>query len=166
MNLDQSIAIISTSILLATAIIYLFQWREMKKSASLQEKTAILQVFNSILQILQQENVRSARRNLIQNSNPTFEQWTPEQIHDAEIACGTFDAVAIILRKTNIDYKMVASEWTDTIIRCWEHAKPMINAYRKRSGSNYWDDYEWLYNNTVKLSDSVTQSVGKHRLSW
>ena len=125
----------------------------------MQEKTAILQVFYSVIQILQQENVRSARRNLIHNENQDFEQWTSDQIHDAEIACGTFDAVAIILRKTSMDYKMVAAEWTDAIVLCWEHAKPIIQAYRKRSGPNYWDDYEWLYNLTVKYRDSLNQPI-------
>ena len=50
-----------------------------------------------------------------------------------------------------IEKDLVVNEWRDSIIKCWEAAKPMIEEYRKKRGKDFWDDFEKLYKEAMKI---------------
>ena len=140
--------LLGTTIILITAIFVLFQLREMKRAT-------IAQAFFAIVSYLQTPECREARKILIKLDEKDFTKWTDEQIKNAEIACSTYDGVGILLRKKVIDHRMITAEYRNSIIRCWKHAQPMIESYRKERGKDFWDDIEWLCENAKKYGNGV-----------
>ena len=135
--------LVASIVIIVTALIAVYQLREMKRAT-------VAQAFSTILSQLQASEVREARKTLIQINETDFSKWTPEQIQRAEIACNTYDCIAILLRRRVIDSKMVTAEWRTSITRCWEHAAPMVAAYRNDRGIDFWNDFEWLYGITKR----------------
>ena len=93
------------------------------------KRATVAQAYSTIVDTLQTPEVREARKSLIHIDEADFSKWTDEQKAKAEIACNAYDIVGILLRRRVIDLRMVTAEWNNSIIRCWEHALPMINAY-------------------------------------
>lgn len=147
----DAIAAISTAlsavVVLATGLIIFYQLREMKKGT-------VAQAFSTIATMLDDDKVRMARRTLMNVSKSDFTSWTQKEINDAEIACSRYDSVGIMVRHGMVDHKMVTKEWRNSIIRCWEHAQPMITAFRKDRGSDFWDDFQWLYGRAKEAKTS------------
>jgi len=133
-------------VFIVTAIIAVVQLREMKRGT-------IAQAFSAIVSLLHSEKCRKARKVLMNIEEKDFAKWTEDQVDDAEIACSTYDIVGILLRRKVIDHRMVTAEWGQSIVKCWEHAEPMITRYRKGRGQDYWDDFEDLYNKARDLKD-------------
>ncbi len=142
MEIWNAIAAISTLIasvvIVITALIAVIQLREMKRAT-------IAQAFATILTYLRAPEAREARRVLVHTEQADFSKWTDEQIQKSELACSTWDAIGILLRREVVDPKMVTKEWRDSITRCWEHAVPMTMEFRRDRGFDFWDDFEWLY---------------------
>jgi hypothetical protein len=109
---------------------------------------------STIATMLDDEKVRMARRTLMKITNDDFTSWTQEEIDHAEIACSKYDTVGIMVRHGIVDHKMVTREWRNSIIRCWEHAQPMITTYRKDRGSDFWNDFQWLYDRAKEIRTS------------
>jgi len=134
-----SISTLLASIIVAgTAVIAVMQLREMKQAT-------IAQAYSIVLAYVRAPEAREARKVLVHIHEADFSKWTDEQIQKAEFACSTWDAIGILLRRRVIDPKMITKEWRDSIVRCWENALPMIDAFRKNRGGDFWDDFEWLY---------------------
>ena len=132
-------------IILGTAIFAVFQLREIQSSRK-------LSAFISVRQFLQEESKRRARKILITVlSGKDFKDWSEEEIETAEKACESYDFVGIMVSKKLIEKDFIVTEWRDSIIKCWEAAKPMIIKYRKTRGKDYWDDFEKIYRMAKKI---------------
>ena len=137
--------LVSALVIFITGFFLFYQLREMKKAT-------IAQAFSSIATMLDDDRVRNARYTLMSISQNDFTKWTEKEIDNAAKACSTFDTVGIMVSNGIIDHKMVTREWRYSIIECWEHAQPMIAAYRKQRGKDFWDDFEGLYNKAKLIS--------------
>jgi hypothetical protein len=115
------------------------------------KRGTVAQAFSTIASILDDEKVRMARRTLMGNSKPDFTTWTQKEKDDAETACVNYDTVGIMVHNKIIDKRMVVKEWRYSIIKSYEHARPMITDYRKTRGNDFWDDFEWLYQEAKKI---------------
>ncbi|HEC92311.1 MAG TPA: hypothetical protein ENI51_04860 [Candidatus Atribacteria bacterium] len=142
-NFLSSSAFVSL-VLLVTAVIALWQLREISRSRKV---TAFLELYK----FLQDENFRTARRTLIRLSGKKFKDWSEEEIYEAERACQSYDLAGIMFKHRLIDKALVVDERRDSIIKCWEAAKPMIDEYRKERGKDFWDGFEALYEEAKKL---------------
>jgi len=131
-------------VILITAIFAVLQLREISRSRK-------VTAFMNLSQFLQREEIREARRILIGTSGKNFEDWSKEEIEAAEKACSTYDVAGIMVSKKLIEKDLVVNEWRDSIIKCWEAAKPMIEEYRKKRGKDFWDDFEKLYKEAMKI---------------
>jgi len=131
-------------VILITAIFAVLQLREITKS----RKVA---AFMTLSQFLQQDEVRKARRTLIGILGKEFEDWSKEEIEEAEKVCSTYDVAGIAVSKNLIEGDLVVNEWRDSLIKCWEAASPMIMEYRKKRGKDFWDDFEKLYEMAKKI---------------
>ena len=131
-------------VILITAIFAVLQLREISRSRK-------VTAFMNLSQFLQREEIRRARRILIGTSGKSFEDWSEEEIEAAERACSTYDVAGIMVSKKLIEKDLVVNEWRDSIIKCWEAAKPMIEEYRKKRGKDFWDDFEKLYKEAMKI---------------
>ena len=144
----NTISAISTAfmalVILITAIFAVLQLREISRSRK-------VTAFMNLSQFLQREEIREARRILIGTSGKNFGDWSKEEIEAAEKACSTYDVAGIMVSKKLIERDLVVNEWRDSIIKCWEAAKPMIEEYRKKRGKDFWDDFEKLYKEAMKI---------------
>jgi len=146
--IETAIAFLEFLVVAVGIAFAVYQLREMKK-----DRTA--QIFLGIVSLLQEPKCREARRSLIQLDERDFTKWSDEQKSHAEHACNTYDVVAILLQREVIDPTMITAEWRNSIIRCWNNAQPMISAYRRERGQDYWDDFDWLYEEAKKLGRDV-----------
>ena len=131
-------------VILITAILAILQLRENSRSRK-------VTAFISLYQFLQQEEIRKARGILIGISRGNFKDWSKEDIEASEKACHTYDVAGIMVSKKLIEEDLVVNEWRDSIIKCWEAAKPMILEYRKERGEDFWDDFERIYEKANKI---------------
>lgn len=123
-----------------TAIIALWELREMTK-------TRKVSAFIEIYKVLQDEDIRQARRKLIAlgKSKKKFSNWTDEEIIAAEKASQTYDMAGIMVNKKLMGKKLIINERRDSIIKCWEAAAPMIKKYQSERGKDFWNDFEKIY---------------------
>lgn len=126
-----------TLIILFTAFYAAFQLREIKKSRK-------LTAFVSLSEFLQEESTRKARGVLLKSSKKGFNNLSEEDKKAAEKACSTYELAGIMTTKKLIDKDLIL-KWRDSIIKCWEAAKPMVIEYRKSRGRDYCDSFEKLY---------------------
>ena len=131
-------------VILITAIFAIFQLREVVMSRK-------VSAFISVCQYLQKEDARKARDILIKVLGKDFKDWSKEEIEAAEKSCSTYDIAGIMVSKKLIEKDLILDEWRNSIIKCWEAAKPMIIEYRKDRGEDFWDDFEKLYEMAIKI---------------
>ncbi len=110
-----------------------------------------LDAFINLIQVLQKEDIREARRILIEKvAKKEYKDWSLDERKQSERVCHTYDTAGIMSSKKHIDGKLVVANWHDSITKCWEAAKPMIMEHRKERGKDFWDNFEELYNEAVK----------------
>ena len=125
-------------VILITAILAVLQLSEISRSRK-------VTAFMNISQFLQREEIREARSILIRASEKDFKDWSKEEIRAAEKACSTYDVAGGMVIKKLIEKDLVVYEWRDSIIKCWEAAKSMVNKYRETRGRDYWHSFEKIY---------------------
>jgi hypothetical protein len=130
----------SALVILGTAIIAIKQLKAIKKSRQ-------LDAFTNFIQFLQREDIREARRVLIEDlsKKKPFASWSKDDIKQAEKACHTYDAVGVMDAKWPIEKNFVVKVNHDSITKCWEAAQPMIEEYRRKRGEDFWGNFENLY---------------------
>ena len=147
MNWDM-ISAISTAfmalVIFITAIVAARQLKEISKSRK-------VDTFMRLSEYLQREEIREARGTLISTSGKRYEDWSKEEAEATEKACHTYDYAGVMARRKLIEKSLVANEWRDSIIKCWEAAKPMIMEYRKKRGADFWVGFEKLYHEAKKI---------------
>jgi hypothetical protein len=102
--------------------------------------------YKSIVEILQAEEIRTARRYLFKNlEQKTFEFWNQEDRREAEKVCHTYDAVGQMVRYGFIPRYYVVDSWGASLRRTWAITMPLVYEFRQKNNSaEIWDDYEWL----------------------
>lgn len=148
----SAIATVSMSgVILATAIIALGQLREIQKSRR-------SDAFTNLVQFLQREDIREARRILIRElSKKSFNSWTPDERQKAEMACHTYAAAGMMEEEGYVKKGFIAKEWHNSIVQCWEAAEPMITEYRDDRGKDFWFRFERLYKRAKKYEEALKQ---------
>lgn len=149
MDWELMVSISTAIIFLISAVLVFYQLREMRKAT-------VGATFVPVISLLQEERVTKARHILMGITETNYDKWTEKEKENAHLAAARYDAVGIMLRRKVIDHKMVTSEWRYSIIKCWEHAQPYITFARRSRGSDYMDDFEWLYKEAKKSEKTAT----------
>lgn len=106
--------------------------------------------FSIIFSTLQSEDVREARKRIL-DIHDKYSTWNPDTKKDAEKIGHTYDTVGILLKRGVVPYSYVIEEWHDSIIKCWGKCSDMIEEYRISRGDDFWDEFETLYNRSIKF---------------
>jgi len=120
-----------------TLIVYLFMLIAMRSASQGQN---ILTVFS----LIQQPHIHNARRILLSLRNKPLDEWSQEERLAADIACGTYDQLAILLKSKVIPLRVITDNWGNSIRECRRVASPLIAQYRQQRGPGFWDDLDWL----------------------
>jgi|GEM_PF-2881355 len=132
-----------------SAIFIIWQLSEMRR-------TTQAQAYSVAREILQDEKVRKARRAVFQlgQKGKSLQEWSEEDIENAEIVCHTYDAVGQMVRYKLLPKKFIIDSWGPSLRQSWPILSPLIYKYRKDwNAFEVWDDYEWLANEARKLDD-------------
>lgn len=141
------VSAISTAIMAVVISISVYY---VKLQLDLMKKTAKHENTVELIKFLQREETRKARGILIRLPVTAFaryeqyEQWTTEEIEAAEITCATYDVAGIMLSQELVDEDLL-KRWHDSIVKCWNAAQPMIEAYRKERGDDYYKGFKDLF---------------------
>ncbi len=127
-------------VILIAAIIALLQLNEIRKARR-------VDALVNLVQFLQNEDTRKARGILIEElSEKEFKNWSEDERKQAEKPCHTYNFAGIMDAQKFVEKDFIAKKWRNSVIRCWEAARPMIEEYRVDRGSDFWEDFEALYN--------------------
>jgi hypothetical protein len=109
-------------------------------------KATYANTYKAALDILQAEEVRTARRVVFRNlSNKQFDSWDDQEKCEAEKVCHSYDSVAQMVRYSILPKAWIISNWGDSTKRSWYILSPLVISYRtQRNSPELWDDYEWL----------------------
>ena len=103
------------------------------------------QTYCSINDVLQKEEVRKARKALIENTLP-YDQWRNTALKDkAEIVCSTFDIVGVMATNRFFPRNIIVDKWGPSINKCWRQSRELIE--ERRTNENHltlWDDFKIL----------------------
>lgn len=119
------------------------------------KRVADMETFFRTVDRLQEENVRKARGHIFQLSideKKPYLDWTDQDKKTAEIACQNFDVVGMILRNGMVSQELILRSWHKTIKKSWLGTLPLVEDRRSKDGEKFWEDYEWLYNESLKYS--------------
>ena len=142
------------SVIFLTAIFAAYQLKEIKKSRN-------FAAFMSLCQLIQREDVRTARGILFKTSEEKkFEEWSENEIKEAEKACWTYDFLAMmifadLMEKDLSDF--IVNSWQRQIIKTWKAAEPMIHKYQDERGKDFWGSFEKLYKKAKNIETSYNR---------
>lgn len=115
------------------------------------------QAFLFIVQHIQDEDVRSARKTVLEHYDNDSELLENEY-GAASKACHTYDTLGILV-KHNLVPIQLAAHWSSSIIRIWRKSQPMISERRGRAGQKEWCALEWLVSELEKDPSNLPPSA-------
>ena len=100
--------------------------------------------YKAVVEILQTEEIRSARRYLFENlENKSFDSWNNEDKKTPK-KCATH-TIQLVKWYGFIPKHYVVDSWGASLRRSWAIILPLVLEYRKQNNTaEIWDDYEWL----------------------
>jgi hypothetical protein len=154
-NISTTVA--STTIVF-TLVFGLRQLAEMNRATALSG-------FMKIMDILQAEDVRTARRivlTTLKEKPYSTGSWTNDEILAAEKVCHTFDTVARLVHFSMCPKDLIIDDAGDSLRKTWAVLEPFVRDYQDQRGKNYWDDYVWLATEAVQF-EAKRQSTATYR---
>lgn len=142
-QLSSLLSIINTIIIFVTGLFVAIQVRAMQ----LANRAA---AFTFISSTLQAEDIREARKKIL-SINSQYTTWTTYIKNDAEKVGNAYNTVGVLLKRKVVPYPYVIEEWHDSIIKCWRKCSEMIDENRIHRGNDFWDEFETLYNKSIKF---------------
>ena len=143
---------VSTMVILASLIFIWLQLREMNR-------TRKAEAFFHIVDFLQSDDIRAARQHLMDLKTPSFDDWTEEDIANAEKVCNSYARIGRMIKERMIPADFVIPVYHYSIKKCWKAAQPIVVEYRRRMSSDRWESFEWLYERTIELyPDGISTS--------
>ncbi len=130
----------------ATATLFVLFWaaRWARRQWQASAEANALAGYESVLRWLQTEDTRGARKWVFGLTFKPFERWDEEDRRQAEIACHTYQGVALMVQHGIVKPEIVES-WKPSIRRIWIIAKPLVEEYRvERPQSSLWRDLQAL----------------------
>jgi hypothetical protein len=102
--------------------------------------------YKAIVEILQAEEIRAARKYLFENlETKPFESWDQKDRQHAEQVCHTYDSVGQMVRYGFIPKQYIVDSWGASLRRTWAITLPLIYEFRQQNNAaEIWDDFEWL----------------------
>ena len=147
-----------TGVIISIAAFY--AWKQFKESA----KANKLTVFLELIKYLQDQEVRDARKTLIDlgESTKNYKQWTKYEEKQAEIALHAYNFAGLMedmgLLKL-IEENFVAKNYHHSIVKCWEAAEKWIMDKKKERGWDFLAEIEVLYKKAKEIDEEVKKQT-------
>jgi len=131
----------------AIVLTFFVYWRQlvaMRGQLDAARQASTSQNALTLIQFLQAEDIRIARRILINLQSKPLDAWSDAEKSAAEQVCTSYDIVAIMIKEGIAPKSIFVENWGDSITKCYSAAAPFIAKTREIRGAKYWDDFEWL----------------------
>lgn len=116
--------------------------------------TTLAQAYSTIVEILQEEKIRQARKVVFSLKEKSPAKWTKKEIEAAENVCHTYDIVGQMTRNHLLPMGIIIDNWGSSLRSSWPILSQLVNKYRNDfKATEYWDDYEWLYVKAVRFNN-------------
>jgi hypothetical protein len=127
---------VTALIIFVSVILLVWQVRELRRAA-------YAQAYTYLANVLQDKDVRSARR-VVFGLAKDLSKWTSEERLMAEKVCHTYDILGVMVRHGMVQEK-VALGWKRSLMKSWCILQPLANEYRAgRPDPDLWESFEWL----------------------
>jgi hypothetical protein len=114
--------------------------------------TTNAQAYSTAVKILQEEKIRQARKTVYSLKGKPLDKWTPKEFEAAENVCQSYDVVGQMVRHHLLPKKIIIDSWGQSLRNSWEVLSELVYKFRSDfSALEYWDDYEWLVIEAIKL---------------
>ncbi|MFD9549326.1 hypothetical protein ACFWBG_18180 [Nocardia salmonicida] len=146
---------VSTAVIaLGAAILVVWQVTEMRRAA-------YASAFKVVHDLLQTEEIRQDRRFVMANlRDQPFAVWSDDAKIRAERVCASYDSVGIMCRMRLIPLEVVVDPWGDSIRKCWNVLRPLVESYRQERGvPGHWGDFQRLAGRANELHGQQQQAV-------
>lgn len=144
MDVALWIQTVATVVIAATFVVYILQWLAMRRGSTAQN-------IISVVQYIQDLDTRRARKHVIVNiGEKSFQAWDEQDRNSAATVCSSYDVVAILVKRELVPIDIIVENWGPSIKLCYPICRPYISEMRNSAGSQYWDDFEWLYNQVIR----------------
>jgi hypothetical protein len=124
----------------------IFIWRQLREM----NRTRQAEGFFRVVDYLQSEDIRTARRHLMNLEKPSFDDWTEEDMASAERVCNSYARIGRMIEEHMIPADFVIPAYHYSIKKCWEASQPIVTEYRRKTSSDRWQSFEWLYERTKR----------------
>ena len=144
---------VGVAALLLTLWVYYRQLCTMSEQLQATRGAASAQNILALTSFLQAPEVRAARETVrVKLAKKDFSTWSEDERREASRVCSTYDVAAIIIRLGLVPSEPFVQNWGPSIRHCFEVTKHLIEEMQRpeNSGSNYWDDFGWLYQQVVQ----------------
>ncbi|MBE0539537.1 MAG: hypothetical protein IH620_07480 [Ignavibacterium sp.] len=132
--------------MVTTFLIYFFQLKTMRKGTLGQNSI-------SLINYLQDEKTREARRIVMTLKDKDYSLWTVDELYAASMVCSNYEVLSILIYQMSlVPSDIFIENWGPSIKICYEILKEHIEEMQKpeNSGPRYWDNFEKLYKEVVK----------------
>lgn len=134
-------------------LIYYRQLRVMSGQLVSMQETSKAQSGLSLVDFLQEPDVRKARLTVraVLSQKP-MQQWSEDEKDHASRVTANYDVAGALVKSGIAPVDLIATNWGPSIIHCYEVLEPWINANRNRPGAHatYWSNFKWLYEEAKK----------------
>lgn len=133
--------------------VYYRQLRILTRQLLYMQETSRAQSGLSLVDFLQEPDVREARRTVraVLSQKP-MDEWTENEKDHASRVTANYDVAGALVKSGIAPVDLVAANWGPSIIHCYDILEPWIEAHRNRPGarSTYWSNFKWLYKEAKK----------------
>ncbi|MHA2219335.1 MAG: DUF4760 domain-containing protein [Candidatus Hodarchaeales archaeon] len=130
-------------IILFSAIILIWQLREMRKAT-------YAQAWIFIMNHLQEEEVRTDRGRLFELHKKGFDNLSEDEKEQwkilAERACHRYDCIGVMSKYKMFPVKIIKKTYKNSIKNSWEATQSLVEKYQADRGREFWGHFKWLFN--------------------
>ena len=152
----QDITSIITCITVVLSAYYAFtQYKATRLSDS---ENALIKTY----EFLQSRDFIIARRYIFKHlANKPFENWTDEDIDNAETVCRNYDTAFLINEQQGYENNLrkISVKWNHSIINSYKICKPLILNYKSSRGGGFWNHFDKLHALAGKVKTDNTDLI-------
>lgn len=146
--ITTELVLVAVTILATLAALFSawFAHQQVKVAQQTNEAQNLIALINH----LQREDVREARRIVLESLvEKSYQTWSDDDTNHASLVCASYDVAGILVRNGLVSQEIVVENYGRSIKECFKICRPLIEDYRGETSSalktQYWNDFEWLY---------------------
>ena len=137
---------IQSVVLIIVLVVYAKQLAAMREQVAAARSGSIGQNLLELSNFLQAEDVREARRVVIEKlPNRDMTSWSAEETSAAAKVCSSYGTAGVVVETGAVPIDAVIEHWGPSIRRCHGILEPFIRDRQRLNGATYWAVFDRLF---------------------